>query len=353
MMMSLHELADSVQGVLIGDGSGKVSSLSSIEDIKPGSLVFAEGRANILKAEKSEAAVILVNQDVISKEKPVIQVKHPFEAFIQLLTLFYPQPKAVPGIHPTAILEEGVSVGEDAVIGAYVHIGANTVIGARCIIHTHVSIGSNVNLGEDTVLHPHITVYPHSIIGSRVTVHAGSVIGSDGFGYIFVDGVHVKVPHVGCVVIHDDVEIGVNTAIDRATIGETVIGRGTKIDNLVQVAHSVKLGQHNILCAFTGVAGSTTSGDRVIFAANVGVSEKVRIDNDVILTARAGVPPKKHLKEGVVYLGNPARPIDKALEQELAMARLPFMRKKLNALSEKVSALYEQIDLNLKNQDDK
>jgi len=150
---------------------------------------------------------------------------------------------------------------------------------------------------------------------------------------------------VGRVIIQNDVEIGANTVIDRATIGATVIGEGTKIDNLVQVAHSVKLGQHNILCAFTGIAGSTVSGNHVVFAANVGVSDHVRIDDGVILGARAGVPPKKHLRQGNVYLGNPARPKDKAIEHELATTRIPIMRKHLKRLSEKVNALIEQMQL--------
>lgn len=150
-------------------------------------------------------------------------------------------------------------------------------------------------------------------------------------------------PHLGHVIIENSVEIGANTVVDRASMGATVIGQGTKIDNLVQVAHSVKLGKHNILCAFTGVAGSTQSGDHVIFAANVGVADHVRIDDGVILGARAGVPPKKHLRAGNVYLGSPARPKDKAIEQELSMSRLPGMRKNIKALSEKVDALSAQM----------
>ena len=206
-------------------------------------------------------------------------------------------------------------------------------------------VGHHVHIGHDTILHPHVTLYDHCQLGERVCIHASSVIGSDGFGYTLQAGQHFKVPHVGRVIIHNDVEIGANTVIDRATIGATVIGEGTKIDNLVQVAHSVKLGQHNILCAFTGIAGSTVSGNHVVFAANVGVSDHVRIDDGVILGARAGVPPKKHLRQGHVYLGNPARPKDKAIEHELATTRIPIMRKNLKRLSEKVNALIEQMQL--------
>src|SRR5690606_24806117 len=187
-------------------------------------------------------------------------------------------------------------------------------------IKGHVNIGRNVIIGEHSVIHPHVTIYDDCQLGARVCLHSSSVIGSDGFGYTFVDGQHLKMPHLGNVVIEDDVEIGANTVVDRATMGATVIGAGTKIDNLVQVAHSVKLGKRNILCAFTGIAGSTSTGDHVIFAANVGVSDHVRIDGGSVLGARTGVPPNKHLKQDV-YLGSPARPKIEAIKHELSINR--------------------------------
>jgi UDP-3-O-[3-hydroxymyristoyl] glucosamine N-acyltransferase len=188
-----------------------------------------------------------------------------------------------------------------------------------------------------------VTVYDNTQIGSHVIIHASTVVGSDGFGYTFVDGQHLKVPHLGQVVIEDHVEIGANTAIDRATIGATVIGEGTKIDNLVQVAHSVKLGKNNILCGFTGIAGSTKTGNNVIFAANVGVSDHVRIDDNVVLGARAGVPPHKHLKEGMVYLGSPARPRDVAIKHEPSVNRIPLIRKNIKTLTEQIASLKKQL----------
>lgn len=343
MNASLYEIANLVQGVVVGDEKIIVSSLSPIDNIVTGSLVFADGNENLQLAEKSEAAAILVNNNSTSETKPVIQVPHPFKAFIQLLSHFYPAKKAIAGIHPTAVLAQDVSLGKNVSIGPYVIIEEGARIGDNCVIKGHVSIGAQVTIGEDTILHPHVTIYDQCQIGARVLIHASTVIGSDGFGYTFVDNQHMKVPHVGHVIIADDVEIGANTVIDRATLGATVIGAGTKIDNLVQVAHSVKLGKHNILCAFTGIAGSTTSGDHVVFAANVGVSDHVSIDDGVILGARAGVPPKKHLKQGNVYLGNPARPKDKAIEHELSVTRIPLMRKNLKALSEKVAELSKHL----------
>lgn len=339
MNVSLSEIANLVQGSVVGDEKTMISSFAPIDGIIAGALVFADSPENLQQAEKSEAAAILVAELKTSDIKPVIQVVHPFKAFIQILNHFYPREQPAASIHSTAVIAEDVKLGEAVFIGPYVVIEAGTTIGDHCVIKGHVMIGAKVSIGPNTTLYPHVTIYDQCQIGARVSIHASAVIGSDGFGYTFVDEKHMKVPHLGHVVIEDDVEIGANTVVDRATLGATRIGVGTKIDNLVQIAHSVKLGKHNIVCAFTGIAGSTSTGDQVIFAANVGVSDHVRIDDGVILGARAGVPPKKHLKGGNVYLGNPARPKDKAIEQELSVTRIPLMRKNLKALHEKVDAL--------------
>ena len=342
MHASLHEIAALVNGRIIGDETLAIQALSPIDEIKPRSLVFADGTDHLKQAEQSEAAAVLVSKHISELNKPLIQVDNPFKAFILLLKHFYPSPKPTPGIHPTAIIAPDVILGENISIGPYVTVEAESHIADNCVIKSHVHIGYYVKIAANTTIHPHVTIYDYSKIGERVTIHASSVIGSDGFGYTAENGQHVKIPHVGRVVIEDDVEIGASTIIDRATIGETIIGKGTKIDNLVQVAHSVKLGQHNILCAFTGIAGSTQSGNHVIFAAGVGVSDHVRIDDEVILGARAGVPPKKHLKKGLIYLGTPARPREKAIEHEMSTTRIPLMRKQLKKLSEQVNLLKEK-----------
>jgi UDP-3-O-[3-hydroxymyristoyl] glucosamine N-acyltransferase len=343
MNSSLRDIANLVQGVIIGNDSLTISSLAPIDDIVFGSLVLAEGDENIKVAEASDAAAILVNGSVTQSTKPLIQVAHPFKAFIKLLNHFNPPKKAGSGIHPTAVIGEGVTLGEDVFIGPYVVIESGSTVGNHSILKSHIHIGHDVTIGEHSTIHSHVTVYDNCQIGSRVTIHASTVIGSDGFGYKFVDGQHLKFPHLGHVVIEDDVEIGANTAVDRATLGATLIGEGPKIDNLVQIAHSVKLGKHNILCGFTGIAGSTVTGNHVIFAANVGVSDHVRIDDGVILGARTGVPPNKHLKEGTVYLGNPARPKDLAIKHELSVNRIPLMRKNIKTLTEQVALLNKRI----------
>jgi UDP-3-O-[3-hydroxymyristoyl] glucosamine N-acyltransferase len=342
MHASLHDIAALVEGTVIGDKNLLIHTLSAIDEIKAGSLIFADGTDHLKQAEQSEAAAVLVSKNISTLNKPLIQVENPFKAFITLLKYFYPSPQPEPGIHPTAIISPDVILGKNISIAPYVIIEAHSNIGDNCVIKSHVHIGNHVKIAADTTIHPHVTIYDYSELGERVIIHASSVIGSDGFGYTAENGQHVKIPHVGRVVIEDDVEIGASTIIDRATIGETIIGKGTKIDNLVQVAHSVKLGQHNILCAFTGIAGSTQSGNHVIFAAGVGVSDHVRIDDEVILGARAGVPPKKHLKKGLMYLGTPARPREKAIEHEMSTTRIPLMRKQLKKLSEQMSQLKEK-----------
>ena len=343
MKASLDEIAKLVNGDVIGDGALVVDSLCPIEGAADNSLIFADGNDNLKKAATITAAAVLVAEHVTEFNKPIIRVAEPLLAFITLLKHFYPERKALPGIHPTAVIAEDVILGVGVSIAPYVVIESGAVIGDYCVIKSHVHIGHDVTIGAYSTIHPQVTIYDACQIGLRVIIHASTVVGSDGFGYTFKEGEHLKIPHVGRVIIGDDVEIGANTVIDRATLGATVIGEGTKIDNLVQVAHSVRLGAHNILCAFTGIAGSTTSGNHVIFAANVGVSDHVVIDDDVILGARTGVPPGRHLKQGNVYMGNPSRLKDKFMELELATMRLPIMRKNMLAMGQKVTQLTEQM----------
>lgn len=343
MNISLNEIADLVHGKVVGDGAVTVSALSPIDDIHSDTLVYADGESNFKMAKKSDAAAILVGQNFEQCDKPLIQVENPLKAFISILNHLNPPQKVAAEIHPTAVIAKDAEIGEEVYIGPYVVVESGAKIGSYCVLKSHIHIGKEVVIGEHCTIHSQVTVYDRCRIGSQVTVHSSTVIGSDGFGYSYIDGKHLKIPHQGNVVIEDHVEIGANTAIDRATIGSTVIGEGTKIDNLVQVAHSVKLGKHNILCAFTGIAGSTTSGNNVVFAANVGVSDHVRIDDGVVLGARAGVPPKKHLKQGVVYLGSPARPIEVAIKHELSTNRIPLIQKNIKTLDEKVAQLEKQI----------
>lgn len=348
MNISLNEIAKEIDGVVVGDGTIVVHSIAPLESALEDSLVWADNEAYFDRAELSSARAILTNLSMKEGSKPSIRVRNPKLALISILKLFHPEKALSIGIHETAVLGDNVTIHKNVYIGPYVVIGRNSIVHENTRIESHVALGQDVEIGESSVIYPKVTVYDGVKIGNRVQIHAGAVVGSDGFGYVAQNGEHLKIPHAGTVVIEDDVEIGANTTIDRATLGMTRIGKGTKIDNLVQIAHSVKLGEHNILCAFTGIAGSSTSGDRVIFAADVGVGDHVRIDNDVVLGPRTGVPSNKHLKSGIVYLGAPARPKDKALEHELGMTRLPHMRKHLKALASRVDELFHHLGISEK-----
>jgi UDP-3-O-[3-hydroxymyristoyl] glucosamine N-acyltransferase len=344
MNFTVADIAKHLQADFLGDGNTLISGLSSLDEIAAHHLVFADGEANIRIAFASEAAAVMLTAPPEQTNKPVIIYPNPLLAFVELMALFYPSPEPKKTIHPSASIGNNVQIGEGVSIGPQVVIEDNCIIGNNVIIHPQVVVRESCQIGAYSEIHSQVCLYPNTIIQERVTIHSGSIIGSDGFGYKMFEGIHHKIPHVGRVIIENDVEIGANTVVDRATLGTTKIGKGSKIDNLVQIAHNVKLGEHNIVCAFTGIAGSSQSGRHVVFAANVGVSDHVTIEDEVILGARTGVPPKKVMKKGLTYLGNPARPKDKALEQEFSTTRIPFMRKHIQNLQDKVSALEAQLE---------
>lgn len=344
MNYTVADIAKHLQTHFIGEGNTQIFGLSGLDEISPQHLVFADGEANIKQAFSSEAAAVMLTSAPEQPNKPVIVFPNPMLAFVELMGLFYPSPEPKKTIHPSASIGNNVIIGEGVSIGPQVVIEDNCIIGNHVIIHPQVVVREACHIGNECEIHPQVCLYPNTILQDKVIIHAGSIIGSDGFGYKLFEGVHHKIPHVGRVIIESHVEIGANTVIDRATLGTTKIGKGSKIDNLVQIAHNVKLGAHNIVCAFTGIAGSSQSGKHVVFAANVGVSDHVSIEDEVILGARAGVPPKKVLKKGLTYLGNPARPKDKAIEQEFSTTRIPFMRKHIQNLQDKVSTLEAQLE---------
>jgi UDP-3-O-[3-hydroxymyristoyl] glucosamine N-acyltransferase len=341
--MNLKQIASLIDGSVKGDDGLEVSGLSPIDNIQANTIVVADNKDKMKLAERSSALAIIINKDFDSQLKPVIKVEHPMKAFIELMNHFYPKKIKTAGIHASAQIAEGVSIGKNVHIGANVVIEHGSKIGDNTVIRGNCHVGENVIIGKHCELFPNVTLYDDCIIGNHVVIHASTVIGSDGFGYSFIEDKHMKIPHVGNVIIEDNVEIGANTVVDRASLGSTRIGQGTKIDNLVQVAHSVTLGKNNILCAFTGIAGSTTCGDNVICAANVGISDHVTIEDNVTLGARTGVPPKKRLRAGNVYLGAPPRLIEKGIEIEIGINRLPKLHKSVKELKNKIKQLENQL----------
>ncbi|MEI7834700.1 MAG: UDP-3-O-(3-hydroxymyristoyl)glucosamine N-acyltransferase, partial [bacterium] len=289
MDISLAELAARLGGVLIGDGAVRVTGAGGLDNAGAGDMVYIKDESLLPAAEKTAAAALLVPFGISSAVKPVIQVSGDMRTvFGQVLAIFDWRKALVPGVHPSAVVDPTAVIDPSASIGALATIGANTVIGANTMVGAQVSIGNDVTIGADCLIYAHVTIYDYCTIGDRVALHSGVVIAGDGFGYNPTQAGWEKVAHLGTVVIEDDVEIGANSTVDRATTGATVIGRGTKIDNLVQVAHNCQLGENCLIIAQVGLGGSTELGDWVILAGQVGVGDHRKIGSGARIAGQAG-----------------------------------------------------------------
>jgi UDP-3-O-[3-hydroxymyristoyl] glucosamine N-acyltransferase len=326
-MPTASEIAKHLEGEVVGDGSVVLNSFAAAELAQPGDLTFAENEIFFARAEESAATAIIADQRFNSTKKILIRVPNPRIAFAKALALFFPEPKFPAGIHPSAVIDSSAKIDASAHVGPHCVVGENVQIGARSVLQSGNSVGANSKLGEDVHLFPNVTIYPRTEIGSRVRIHANSVIGSDGFGYVFDSGFHRKVPQVGNVIIGDDVEIGSNVSVDRGALGATVIGRGTKIDNLVQVAHNVEIGEHSILCSQVGVAGSAKLGNFVVLAGQVGIAGHLKIGNHATVGSKAGV--MHNIPDGEQWLGIPAQPDKQAKRIMIAVQRLPDLLKRI------------------------
>ncbi len=339
--LTVNELAEAVQGKVTGDGSVEIGGVASIRDAEQGDIVFAENARFLSEAARSRASAVVAFLDAVVPDKPLIKVENPRFAFAQILDLFAPRLAPPLGIHPTAVIGREAVVPPSASIGPHVHIGDRTVVGERAIILANCVIGDDCIVGEDCILHPNVVLYAHTVLGARVIIHAGAVIGADGFGFVRIgSGLH-KVPHIGNVVIHSDAEIGANTTIDRAKTGSTIIGPRTKIDNLVQVAHNVRIGADVVIAAQTGIAGSAVIGDGVTIAGQVGLRDHVVVGERAALLGQAGV--WSDVPAGAVFSGNPAQPHRERLRQKAAAVRGPETLRAIRRLEEENAALAARI----------
>lgn len=324
-------IAEKVAGRVIGDPQTLIQGFAPADGARPGDLTFAENESYFGRADQSAATAVLVAGDFTSASgKVLIRVDNARVAFALVLPLFFPEPQYAPGVHPSAVVAESAKVDPSAHIGPHCVVGERARIGPDVVLIGRVSVGDDSVLGDGCRLFPNVTLYPRTSLGRRVRIHSGSVIGADGFGYVFDRGEHRKVPQVGQVVIHDDVEIGANVTIDRAALGATVIGRGTKIDNLVQIAHNVTIGEHCILVAQVGIAGSTKIGNYVTIAGQVGLAGHLRIGDRATIAAQSGV--MHNVPEGQKWMGSPAAPDRLIKRQYLAMERLPELLRRVNEL---------------------
>lgn len=334
MKFPLFEIAEVIDGEIIGDRNKVIHGPAPFESAGPDEITFAGSGKYIKHLENSKAGAVIVPGDTKTAPVNLVTVENPQVAFAKVLGLFYPRKSPDPGIRPTAIIGRRFKCGEDISIGHGVFIADDVTIGSRVVLRPGVVIEQNVTIGDDAVICPNVTILDKSIIGNRVIIHAGTVVGSDGFGFAPDGGTYVKIPHAGIVRIDDDCEIGAGNAIDRGTLGETWIKRGVKTDNLVHIAHNVTIGENTVLAAQGGIAGSATIGDHAVLAGQVGISGHITIGNNAIIGPQAGVV--KPVPDGSVVSGTPEMPHRLWLRVQRLIPKIPELAKRIAQLEKMV-----------------
>jgi UDP-3-O-[3-hydroxymyristoyl] glucosamine N-acyltransferase len=341
--LTVAQLAEACGGEVQGDAERLISGANTLEQASETDLAFAEHQKAWETAARSRAGCLLIAMDFKSQPgRTCIRVNKPRPAFARLLGELYPQRVLIFGIHPTAVIARSAVLPTSCFVGPYVVIGDNTVLGEECRINAGCRIGNGVSIGAETVLHANVTLYDNVRLGSRVVLHAGCVIGADGFGYTFSGDHYEKFPQVGSVDIGDDVELGANCCVDRAALGVTRIGNGTKLDNLVHVAHNCTLGTHVVVAAQTGFSGSVTVGDYAMIGGQAGIGEKAKIDARAIVGGKAGILTSQHIAAGEPVWGIPARPLKQHLRGLAHVSKLPKTEQEIKQIKTRLSALEQQ-----------
>ena len=333
VVLTASAIAEAVGGRLVGDPSIWVTGVAPLDRATRGDLSFLGAPKYAPMFASSSAGVVLITPELaeaVGQCPARVVVERPQEALLTLLPKFHRMAKVEPGVHPTAVLGEGVVLGDGVSVGPYAVIGDGATIGDRTIVGAHVVIGQAVTIGARSQIYPSATIYAGTLMGDRVIVHSGARLGSDGFGYVQRDGQHLKIPHVGRCIVEDDVEIGANTTIDRGSIDDTVIGAGTKIDNLVQIGHNVRIGKVCLIMAQVGIAGSVRVEDGAMLLGQVGVSGHHTIGSGARLAAQAGV--FGDIPAGETWSGYPARPHKEALRAQAALFKLPSLLRRIERL---------------------
>ena len=334
---TLGELAEALQARLDGDPTRVVTGVAPLESAGPDQISFLTDLRYRDAALASRAGAFVVPPDVADLPGPMLRCPAPQQAVIDLLRLFHPAPPRAAGVHGSAVVAADARVDPTAAVGPLCVIEAGAAIGPGVQLHALVHVGAGVEIGEATVVYPQVSLREGVRIGRRVVIHAGAVLGADGFGFAFDGSAHRKIPQVGGVLIEDDVEIGANTTIDRATFGDTIVRRGTKIDNLVQIGHNVEVGEHSLLVAQVGVSGSTRLGRGVVLGGQVGVADHVTLGDGVMAGAQSGIPAD--VEAGVRVFGTPARPLVQAKRIIVAESRLPELLQRVRALEQRLERL--------------
>lgn len=344
MEFTAKQIAQFIQGKIEGDENATVNTFSKIEEGKPGAITFLSNPKYTHFIYNTQASIVIVNENV-EFEQPVnttlIRVKNAYECIAKLLQLYASvQPKKT-GIDSLAFISEKAKVGENCYVGAFAYIADGAEVGNNCQIYPHAYIGEGVKIGDNALIYPHVTIYKGCVIGNNVTLHAGCVIGSDGFGFAPTEQGYDKIPQIGIVTIEDDVEIGANTCIDRSTMGTTIIHKGAKLDNLIQIAHNVEIGSNTVMASQVGIAGSAKVGDWCMFGGQVGVAGHISIADHTQIGAQAGITGTVK-KEGETIIGSPAWDAKGFMKSAAIFRRLPAMYQQINDLKKEIELLKAQ-----------
>jgi len=344
MIRTAQEFAKIVGGTVIGDGSTLIEGITNFENPLKGHISFVQDEKGFRALEASEIACMIVPKQIGQSSKVLIQVEYPKRAWAQILRELFPARKFPGTISPLASIAKTAQIGKNVTVESFVTISESAVIENDAVLCSHVFVGANVKIGANSVIHPNVTLYEHCELGSNVVIHAGTVIGADGFGYVATPAAHEKLPQIGNVVIEDDVEIGACATIDRAAIGSTRIGKGCKIDNLVQIAHNVVIGPHTVISAQTGISGSCKIGSHVTMGGSVGVGDHVEIGDWTMVGAGAGFPSNKKVPGKQIVFGQPARPYAEARRQIGAQLRAAETLEDVRQLKKKVAELERKLE---------
>ena len=341
MGITVSEIAKEIGATVIGDGSVIIEDISPINDSAPGHITFVSNKkyAKYLSVTKASAVIISGDFDVKAiKDKALLQVNNPYFAFSRVVKLLYPEKLLIEkGIHESAIIGKDTKMGKDVSLGAKVVIGRGCTVGDRTVLMPGVVVGDEAKIGNECRIYANVSIREKVVIGNRVIIHDGTVVGSDGFGFALDQGKYHKIPQIGTVVIEDDVEIGANTTIDRAALGQTVIARGTKIDNLIQIAHNCRIGEDCVIAAQAGISGSTTIGNRVQIGGQAGFAGHLKVDDNAIIAAQSGV--SKSIERGKYVFGTPANDYREEFRIHGARRRLPKLLKDIVNIKKRIKKL--------------